>query len=258
MNEILRFLNSHSSVRKFTAQPISVADETNIITTAQRSPTSSNIQAYSIISIRDDEHKEMISVWAGDQEHIKHAPLFLVFCADLYRLRTLNDARDYPYDGGLTELFIQATVDTALVAGRALQAAQALGLGGVMVGGIRNKIQELSDLLELPELVYPVMGMSLGYPVRESAIKPRLPQEAVSFKERYDTEAFEEPIKDYDDTILHLGYLKGREVRPEDYPDFEGAYSWSEHTARRMANLEGPVMRRHMLGYLQARGFLLK
>lgn len=258
MNEIMKFLNSHSSVRHFTEQAVTDADETNIITTAQRSPTSSNIQAYSIISIRDKRHKEQIADWAGDQKHIVQAPLFLVFCADLFRLRTLNDERDYPYDGGFTELFIQATVDTALVAGRALQAAQALGMGGVMVGGIRNKIEELSELLELPELVYPVMGMSLGYPDKEPLIKPRLPQEAISFKERYDAEAFDEPIKEYDDTILHLGYLKGREVRPEDYPDFEGVYSWSEHTARRMANLEGTVMRRHMLSYLQERGFLLK
>lgn len=258
MNEILSFLNSHASVRQFTDQPITASDELAIITTSQRSPTSSNIQAYSIISIRAAEAKDRLAELSGGQKHVSESALFLVFCADLFRLKSLNDKRGYPYEGGFSELFIQATVDAALVAGRALQAAQALGLGGVMVGGIRSKIQAVSELLNLPELVYPVMGMSLGYPDRPAPIKPRLPMEALAFKEKYNPEAFGRPIAEYDETITHLGYLKGREVRPENYPEFDGVYSWSEHTARRMADVDGPTMRSHMLEYLRKRGFLTK
>lgn len=258
MNEILKFLNSHVSVRQFTDQPVTESDELAIVTTAQRSPTSSNIQAYSIITIRNRTSKDRLAELCGGQNHVSESALFLVFCADLFRLKSLNDSRDYPFDGGFSELFIQATVDAALVAGRALQAAQALGLGGVMVGGIRDRIAEVSELLNLPELVYPVMGMSLGFPVKPSPIKPRLPIEAIAFRESYQTGAFEQSISEYDDTITHLGYLKGREVRPENYPDFDGVYSWSEHTARRMADVDGPTMRAHMLEYLRNRGLLTK
>lgn len=258
MNEILTFLNSHASVRQFTDQPITSDDEQTILMTAQRSPTSSNIQAYSIISVRETERKNRLAQLSGGQSHVRQSALFLVFCADLFRLESLNDKRGYPFDGGFTELFIQATVDSALVASRALQAAQALGLGGVMVGGIRSHIEEVSELLDLPQLVYPVMGLSLGVPAQAPVIKPRLPLEAISFKERYEPDAFDQPIAEYDDTITHLGYLKGREIHTDRYPDFDGVYSWSEHTARRMADIDGPTMRSHMLEYLRNRGFLTR
>lgn len=258
MNEILTFLNSHASVRQFTDQPITAVDEQTILMTAQRSPTSSNIQAYSIIRVRETESKNRLAELSGGQSHVSQSALFLVFCADLFRLKSLNEKRGYLFEGGFAELFIQATVDATLVAGRALQAAQALGLGGVMVGGIRSNIAQVSELLDLPELVYPVMGMSLGYPEKPPVIKPRLPLEAVSFKERYQAKAFVPPITEYDDTITQMGYLRGREVHTDRYPDFDGDYSWSEHTARRMADIDGLTMRPHMLEYLTRRGFLTR
>ena len=258
MNETLKFLNSHASVRQFTDQQITATEQETILYTAQRSPTSSNIQAYTIISVRDQQTKKKLAKLSGGQSHVAECSLFLIFCADLYRLSQLNEKRDYDFEGGLTELFIQATIDAALVAGRALQAAQAMGLGGVMVGGLRGQIAEVSELLELPRLTYPIMGLSLGCPVNEPTIKPRLPLAGIHCEERYDATRFDQAVDEYDQTIDNLGYLKNREVKPDDYPDFDGLYSWSEHTARRMSMTEGPGARDHMLGYLQSQGFLKK
>ena len=184
--------------------------------------------------------------------------VFMVFCGDLNRLNRLNSKRSYRFNGEFTESFLLAVVDTTLVASRALLAAQALGLGGVMVGGIRNHPEVVSNLLELPRLVFPIMGMSLGIPRSEARIKPRLPVEAVSFKEKYSESAMADSIAEYDQTIKALGYLNGREVEPEKYPDFEGDYLWSEHTARRMASEKKTTQRPHLLKYLQDRGLLKK
>ncbi len=258
MNEILDFLNSHASSRKFTDEPVTSDDETTIVTTAQRSPTSSNIQAWSVISVRDRQRKDRLAELSGNQDHVARSGLFLVFCADLFRLKRLNEQRGYPFNGNTTEMFVVATVDATLAAGRALMAAQALGLGGVMVGGIRNNPQDVSDLLKLPDLVYPVMGMSLGHIPRPPKIKPRLPREAIHFSESYETHRIDQSVIAYDQTIDQLGYLKGREVNPDAYPDFEGLYSWSEHTARRMADMSPSTLRPFILDYLRERGFLLK
>lgn len=258
MNDLIAFLQSHASVRQFTEQPITPEDEQTIIRTAQQSPTSSNLQAYSVISVRHAEVKRRIAEWSGNQQHIIDSSLFLVFCADLYRLRKISERAGYPCHSEYAEIFIVATVDTALVAERALLAAQALGMGGVMVGAIRNHIQEVSELLELPELVYPVMGMSLGYPKSQPKPKPRLSTTAVTHAETYDRESVYAGIDEYDRRLLEFGHLQGREVQPEKYPNFSGAYTWSEHTARRMANDAPTSLRPHMLSYLQARGFLLK
>ncbi len=258
MNPVLEFLNNHVSVRQFTREGISTEDEHAIITTAQRSPTSSNIQAYSIISIRDQERKDALAMLAGNQGHISQSSLFLVFCADLFRLKQLNVERGYAFYGEYTETFLIATIDTALVAGRALLAAQGLGFGGVMVGAIRNEPQQVAELLQLPELVYPVMGMSLGYPAAPGKIKPRLPKDAVCFSERYRPEGMAKEIQSYDDAMFQSGLLVGRQVRAEQYPEFSGRYSWSEHTARRMADNSAHSLRPHMLTFLRQRGFLLK
>jgi len=258
VNDILEFLNSHASVRNFTDDPISEEQEHIILTTAERSPTSSNLHAYSIISVRDRSTKKSLSELSGGQQHVADSALFLIFCADLYRLSRLTEDRGYPFSGEYTESFIIATVDAALAGGRALQAAQALGLGGVMVGGIRNEPKAVSNLLKLPRLVYPVFGMSLGKPVRQPTIKPRLPLAGLCFKERYDDSAFESAVAEYDRTIDEVGYLKGHQVEAELYPNFKGLYSWSEHSARRMASKKRAVVRPHLLSFLNGRGFLRK
>ncbi|HWR83134.1 MAG TPA: NADPH-dependent oxidoreductase [Candidatus Deferrimicrobium sp.] len=258
MNQILEFLNSHASVRQFTDRPITEHEERIILTSAQRSPTSSNLQAYSIISVRDQESKRELARICGEQQHVARCPLFLVFCPDLYRLSLINKEKGYPFQGEYTDLFIVATVDATLAAGRALMAAQAMGMGGVMVGAIRDRIDEACTLLDLPPLTYPLMGMSLGYPAAKPTLKPRLPVEAVCFKESYTTESRERCISEYDETMSKLGYLKGRQFEPDKYPHFRGQYSWSEHSARTLASSSPEIISGHMMPFLQARGFLKK
>lgn len=258
MQELLAFLNSHVSVRQFTEQTITEDQELEIVTTAQRSPTSSNLQAYTIIGVRNHDTKDRLAELCGRQQHITKSGLFLVFCADLYRLSRLNEEKGYPFTGEYTEPFIVATVDTALAAGRALLAAQAMGLGGVMVGAIRNNPDEVAEMLNLPPYTYAVMGMSLGYPAVAPKPKPRLPVEAVYCRETYHDAAFAKAIAQYDVTIDQVGHLKGREVNAAEYPDFKGLYSWSEHSARRMADFSPSALRAHMKPHLVTRMLLLK
>jgi len=256
MNPIIEHLRSHASVRQFADRAVSADDEEIIAATAERSPTSSNLHAYSIVSVRDQEKKARLAVLTGNQNHVAACPLFLVFCADLHRLQSIADVKGYPCHSEYTEAFVVATVDAALAADRALIAAQALGIWGVMVGGIRNKPEEVCDLLKLPSLVYPVMGMSLGYPAAPPKTKPRLPLKGLWFKERYNESASVAATEEYDHIIDAGGHLTGREVDKQNYPDFAGTYSWSEHSARRMAGTSPNVLRPHLLDFLRNRGFL--
>lgn len=258
MNEIIKFLNSHASVRQFTDQDISNDDEMTIIATAQRSATSSNLQLYSIIGIRQPEKKAELAALCGNQEHVEKSKLFLVFCADLHRTKRINDQKKYPHNSAYIESLLLGVVDASLAACRALMAAQALGIGGVMVGGIRNRPDEVCHLLKMPELTMPVMGMSLGYPKKEAVLKPRLPLDSIYHREQYDDSNLEKHLSQYDRAIEALGYLKGREVEPDKYPDYEGLYSWVEHTARRMASDNPKTYRAHLRQFLEKQGFLMK
>lgn len=258
MNQLLEFLNSHVSVRQFTDRGISAQDELNIVTTAQRSPTSSNLQAYTIIGVRAQETKDRLAMLCGNQTHVAKSSLFLVFCADLYRLSRINGKKGYEFTGDFTELGLVATVDSALAAGRALIAAQAMGMGGVMVGSIRNHPHEISSLLSLPEYTYAVMGMSLGYPETIPPIKPRLPVDAIYCRERYSDERFDAAIAEYDEMIAQVGHLNGREVQKDKYPNFAGRYSWSEHSARRLADTTPTSLRPFMKSYLETQKLFVK
>ncbi len=44
-------------------------------------------------------------------------------------------------------------------------AAESLGLGICYIGAIRNDPKQIREFFDLPDLVFPVFGMTLGWPV---------------------------------------------------------------------------------------------
>lgn len=246
-NETLTLLMNHASVRQFQDKPVSEEQLAAIIGAAQMASTSSNVQSYSAIAVTEPALKARLASLAGNQAYIEQCPVFLVWCADLYRLREITA----PYLGeeasyvDSTENLIVATVDVALAAQNAAVAAESLGLGIVYIGGIRNHIAEVSELLGLPELVYPVFGMCLGYPAGSSGLRPRLPLKAVLHHNGYQAETTVEQVKAYDEVTR--AYMHERTGGQNDTP-------WSAMMARRLAE----PARLHMKEYLHQKGFMQK
>lgn len=247
MNETLSLLMNHRSIRKYKAQPVSDEQLATIIAAAQMASTSSNVQAYSVIAVTDPAKKQQLAQLAGNQAYIEECPIFLVWCADLYRLK----ASTAPYTAGKetyedsTENFLVASMDAALAAQNAAVAAESLGLGIVYIGGVRNRIAEVSELLQLPDLVYPVFGMCVGYPDQTPGQRPRLPQEAVLHRDAYDAANTVEQVKRYDETMV--AYLRERTGGEKSTP-------WSELMADRL----GKPTRMHMKSFLEGKGFMRK
>lgn len=244
MNETLALLMNHRSIRKYSDKPVSEEQLAAVVAAGQMASTSSNVQAYTVIAVTDSDKKQALSRLAGNQAYIVECPVFLVWCADLYRLKKSAEPHlgDSPTYEDSTENFIVATVDAALAAQNAAVAAESLGMGIVYIGGIRNAIAEASELLELPELVYPVFGMCLGYPDQEPGLRPRLPQPAVLHRDRYDPGALAE-VKTYDE--ISSAYLAKRTNGANTVP-------WSQLMAKRLAE---PV-RLHMQDFLKQKGFM--
>jgi FMN reductase (NADPH) len=239
MNEIISLLQKHRSIRKFTDEAVTQDQLNAILTAAQAASTSSNMQAFSVIGITDVELRNQLAVLAGNQAYVSQCPLFLVWCADLRRYeQAVHRHGDSPVTGN-AENFIIATVDTALAAQNAAIAAESLGLGVVYIGGIRNNPAEVSQLLGLPRLVYPVFGMCVGMPDQEPLHRPRLPQEAVYHENRYTDNP--EAIDVYDETIR--GYMKDRTGGKVDT-------TWSKEMAAKALR-----PREHMKSFLRTQGF---
>jgi len=261
MNETLKIMGSHASVRRFTLENIPEDMLMNILNAARQAPTSSNVQAYSIIVVKDTAKKETLSRLCDNQVWVKTCPVFLAICPDMHRLEAVCRYRGHTFVDNYIELFIVATVDAALVAQNILLGAETCGLGGVMIGGIRNNPDEVSQLLKLPDKVFPLVGICLGWPDTKPMIKPRLQPEAVIHAEEYSDVNLFEKLKLYDEIVKRTGLYDGpnRKVPSPDgriTPDAE--YSWTEHTARRLASTDPKALRSHMRDFLRKKRFGLE
>jgi nitroreductase len=200
-NDVLDLLLAHRSVRKFGPRDVSDDQLRAMVAAAQSAPTSSNLQPWSVVVVRDPERKARLAGCAGGQAFIEEAPVLLVWIADLSRARRLAaragtsvDAADY------LETTIIGFVDTALAAQNAVVAAESLGLGTVFVGAIRNHPDLVAAELDLPPHAVATFGLSVGFPdpTEHAGVKPRLPQAAVVHQERYDAEVADAHIPGYD------------------------------------------------------------
>ena len=167
----------------------------------------------------------------------------MVLCADMQRINYASQKSGQGELEGYTEHFIAATVDVALVAENILLAAESCGLGGVFIGGIRNNPHVISELLDLPEYVYPAFGLCLGWPKRKNATKPRMPVSAILHEDCYNRDTIASTVDNYDQQMQTYYGERGDNAKISD---------WSSPTT---SAIQGKK-REHMLGFLQKRGFL--
>lgn len=201
MNETIELLMQHRSIRKFKDIPLTDEQVEIIVRAAQATSTSSFVQAYSIIGITDSEKKKKLAEIAGNQSYVEKNGYFLVFCADLHRHKQAADKEGVQIEESLEsmEKFMVSLIDPALAAQNAAIAAESMGLGICYIGGIRNDLQKVSELLKLPERVLPLFGMAIGHPAQETALKPRLPFHAVFHENEYEDKTNE--LDEYNETI---------------------------------------------------------
>lgn len=233
LNDVVRLLASHRSVRSYRPDPLPDGVLEVIVTAAQSASTSHNFQAYSIIAVRDPERKRLLVEWSGNS-FVAHAPLVLVFCADLHRLEMVSQRQGYEFVDRGMDMFIQAVVDTALASQNAAVAAQSLGLGVCYVGGIRNEIVKVAELLGLPPRTFALFGLTVGYPAEPSQVRHRLPLDVVLHYETYSDAGLEDGLRRYDEVTAQSGIYSGRRAYADDAREPQ-IYGWCEHTARRTA-----------------------
>ena len=196
VNDMIKVMQAHASVRNFTTEKIPDEVLKVMIEAGRAASTWKNFQSYSIINVHTDETKAKIFE-LQPQKSIKNASHFLVFVGDLNRAEKATKLHTDAFYPEGTENLLISSVDASLAAQNTLLAAESLGYGGVFVGLIRDQAAELSALLNLPDYTYPLFGLAIGVPARQNAVKPRLPYEAVVFDERYQ-EQTAQVIEDYD------------------------------------------------------------
>jgi FMN reductase (NADPH) len=250
----IELMHQHTSVRSYKNDPVDRDLVEQIVVAGQRASTSSNMQCYSVVAITGTEKRERLVGLCGNQKHIRQAPVFLAWCADLSRMDRVCNRLGYKQVSEHVESFLVSAVDVALAMQNAALAAESMGLGMCYIGAIRNNPQEVIELLELPPLVFPICGMTLGWPAVTPMIRPRLPLNAVLHWEQFGTQGEEAAIREYDQAMIATGIYEGRQVETSHAKAKTDEYGWSEHTARRVSRAVRVGLREHLAG----QGFLLE
>jgi len=242
---MLDLLKSHASVRKYKDEPVTDEQLHELIEAAQGAASSHFVQAYSIIDVTDADKRDRLAELSKNPVQIKGAARALVFCADLNRLDRAAEKHGKRVEAGTTENFMVAVIDTALLAQNFVVAAESKGYGICYIGGVRNNPEPISELLNLPEHVIPLFGLTFGVPAERNEVKPRLPVQAILHTNEYDEAKYETMLDEYDDVIR--AYYASRSTNNK-------SAGWTEG----MADYLSAPRRAYMLDFVQGKGFLKK
>ena len=179
-------------MRRYTEQPVPDSLLDALLAAAQSAPD--EVRSAAILRRGDARSRariKQIADWIGTMDWIATAPVFLVWCGDMRRSQRLCEQHGMPHANNNLDTFLNTAVDCSLAMAQFMAAAEAVGLGTCPISYVRSHIERVSPLLSLPSGVYPVAGLTVGWPVFRRPVSMRLPPSVVVHRERYDDSALE-------------------------------------------------------------------
>ncbi len=228
MTNTIETMLAHRSVRKFADEIIEREVIEEAVRAAQQASTSSNIQAYSCLWVRDSGKRKSLAGLCGGQAQVEEAGAFLVICGDQRRHRVIAERAEKPFHANM-ETFVLAAVDAALFAQSLALAFESLGYGICFIGGLRLALPEVDRLLDVPSGVLPFYGLCVGRAAHNPGQRPRLSLDAILCEERFPSrEELDDQIDRYDEVMRDY-----YEERANPGHDWSGGISRKFEAARR-------------------------
>jgi nitroreductase len=248
-NPFLRQVLARRTHRSYAPKPVPEPLLRLLTAAALSASSKSDFQQASIIRVVDPQKRAALAALVPAMPWIGAAPVFLVFCGDARRLERIGRLRDHPESNDRLEGFFNAAIDAALVMQTFILAAEAVQLGCCPISVIRNHVDRAAEILALPDLVFPIAGLCVGYPETAGHISLRLPPSVTVHRDHYDDSGLPERLDAYDrarDARHSIPRAQQRNTEKFGYAEF---YGWSEDKARQAAQAEGaafpPHLRRH-------------
>jgi FMN reductase [NAD(P)H] len=237
--------------RRYAERPVPEPLLRLLLATAFSASSKSDFQQASVIQVEDRHRRDRLAALIPDMPWIGNAPVFLVFCGDSHRLERIGELRGHRQDNGKLEGFFNAAIDAALVLQTFILAAETAGLGCCPISVIRNHAEAAAEILGLPDKVFPVAGLCVGYPAIAGHISMRLPVEVTVHTDHYDDQHLAEAVDLYDRRRDARYSLPREQQRSPENFGYASFYGWSEDKARQATQAEG----QGFSSYLRARGF---
>lgn len=246
MKNIEDILMLRTSIRRYTREKLSEEQLDYIYRAISNTPTSYNGQQFSVISVTDQEKKEKLYEITG-QKQIKTSAVFMAFCADFHKIKVAAQAKgvDFPLFTETLDGVMVGMIDASLAMQNAAIAAYSLGLGCCFIGYARTAHPEkIAELLNLPDGVFVVCGLTIGYPAETPDLKPKQPLSLLIHENGYREDNMTEKLLKYDETISDYNRSRSGTTTDND---------WIEH----MLCYYREALKYDMEGYLRKQGFKL-
>ncbi|MDE6023663.1 MAG: nitroreductase family protein [Muribaculaceae bacterium] len=180
------YFSNRVTVRNYEKKHIPEELLDNILERAMRAPTCGNMQLYSVVVTRDSENLKRLAKEHFNQPASTGADVILTICADFNRFTEWCEASGAKPGYDNFHSFIMALTDAVIYTQQIVTIAEMEGLGTCYLGTVNYNAKQISELLELPDLVVPVASLSLGFPsdpISEQC--ERLPLDAIKHDETY-------------------------------------------------------------------------
>jgi FMN reductase [NAD(P)H] len=225
--------------RRYAERPVPEPLLRLLLGTAFSASSKSDFQQATVLWVRDRQSRDRLAALVPDMPWIGNAPEFLVFCGDAHRLARIGELRGQINENGKLEGFFNASIDAALVLQTFILAAETAGLGCCPISVLRNHADAVAEILDLPDKVFPIAGLCVGYPAGAGHVSMRLPLEATVHIDHYDERALAEAVDAYDRRRDARYSLPREQQRSPDLFGYSSFYGWSEDKARQAAQPEG-------------------
>lgn len=181
----MQTINTRRSIRRYQDKDVDNTLLTQLIKEAERTQTMGNLQLYSVVVTRNEELKAKLAPAHFNQPMVTGAPVVLTFCADYRRTTLWAEQRQATpgYDNPLS--FVNAMTDALLFCQTFCNLAEEEGLGCCFLGTTVYQPQSIIDTLQLPELVFPVATITLGWPDENPPLSDRLPVSTIIHEETF-------------------------------------------------------------------------
>jgi nitroreductase/FMN reductase [NAD(P)H] len=227
---------NHGSCRAFTDGPVSDDVLRTLCALALSSPTKSDLQQRDIVILKSKAKTQALAALVADQTWVTEAPVLLVFCGNNRRQRLLHEWHGVAFANDHLDAFFNAAADAAIALGAFVTAADALGLGTCPISAVRNNAKAVSDLLGLPDHVFPFAGLAVGHPKERAKISMRLPMGVTCHVDTYQEDGLKNAVAAYDKARTdRQPYSTQRFV--EEFGQSKN-YGWSEDKARQYSKPE--------------------
>jgi FMN reductase (NADPH) len=170
------------------------------------------------------------------------APLLFYILVDSHRFELIMAKRNWQMVQNDLSLLLFGIQDAALMAENMVIAAESLGLGSCFLGGVPYQAEAIIKKRKLPQRVFPLVGLVMGYPAENPPTRPRYPLEFTLFEDEYpefSDAQIEEAMKVMDEGYLAQEYYRKVNYRVPLEGDREETftfddYGWTEHISRKV------------------------